>query len=50
MKGGGLAAPVACAVGPKNCCALVVLGGDYLQVYLGTPFSFVHWENGRERC
>lgn len=27
-EGGGLAPPVACAVGPKNCCALVVLGGD----------------------
>lgn len=27
-EGVGLAPPVACAVGPKNCCALVVLGGD----------------------
>lgn len=39
---GAATPPVACAVGPKNCCALVVLRVDWLHVVLGCPlFLFV---------
>lgn len=34
-EGGGLAPPVACVVGPKNCCALVVLGVTSSMCFLG---------------